>query len=222
MKKLLAFVAVVLGFMLYVSQVSADYGCNGQYGQYGGCNPSYSILINKLVGVPAGSTVTDPTAPNYVDNLSPSDPRFKSGQLIFFKLVVKNTSNTGLTNVTVKDFVPSYIEPVSGPGTYDGNSRTITFNAGDFAAGEEKVYYFKMQVDSVQYLPADKGLFCIVNKAQAYNNQASSEDSAQLCIEKQVAGVTTVPSAGPELGLLLLGLNLGGLGAGIFLKRKSI
>lgn len=212
---------IVLSYFVLANGVSADYGCSGQYGQYGGCNPSFTILINKLVGIP-DTSVTDPTAANYVDNLSPTDPRFKAGQLIFFKLVVKNTSSTSLTNVTVKDFVPSYIEPVSGPGTYDGNSRTITFNAGDFGANEEKVYYFKMQVDTVNFLPADKGLFCIVNKAQAYNNQASNEDTAQLCIEKVVTGVTNVPSAGPEFGLILLGLNFAGIGAGLALKRKSI
>jgi hypothetical protein len=32
---------------------------------------------------------------------------------------------------------------------------------------------------------------------------AYDDDSSQICIEKTVAGVTKVPSAGPEFGLLL-------------------
>lgn len=220
MKRLLAFLALIVTSFLLVKTVSADSGC-GQYGQYGCPSPSFTILVNKLVDIP-NSSLTDPTGATFVDNLSPSDPRFKAGQLVFFKFIVKNTSTTGLTNITVKDTLPSFIEPVSGPGNYDGNSRTITFNAGDFAPNEEKIYYFKMQVDSVQYLPADKGLFCILNRAQAYNDKVSNEDTSQLCIEKVVTGVTNVPSAGPELGLLLLGLNFAGIGTGIFLKRKSI
>ena len=217
MKKLLAFFVAVFCFMFYVSFVSAD--CNGQYGQYGGCNPSYTILIDKFVGIP-DTSITDPVNANYVDNLSPSDPRFIAGQTIFFKAKVKNTSNVTLYNVTVKDFLPSYIEPVSGPGVYDGNARTITFSAGDFAPGEEKVYYFKMQVDSTSYLPADQGLFCIVNRAQAYNDNTSDDDTSQLCIEKQVLGVSNVPSAGPEFGLVLLGFNIAGIGAGLMLKKR--
>lgn len=72
-----------------------------------------------------------------------------------------------------------------------------------------------MQVLSQDKLPSDKGLFCIVNKAQAYTDQTSASDTSQLCIEKQVVGVITVPSAGPELGLLLLAGELTTLGLGI-------
>lgn len=219
MKKLLALVAVVFGFMLYSSPAFADNSCNGQYGQYGGCPPSVTILIDKFVGKPNAS-LTDPKSADYVDNLSPSDPRFKAGQLVFFKAKVKNTSNTTLTNVTVKDYVPWYIEPVEGPGTYDPSTRVISFNAGDFSAGEEKLYYFKMQVFAKDKLPNDKGLFCLVNQVKAYNDNTSDDDTAQFCVEKEVLGVTNVPSSGPELGLLLLGLNFAGIGVGLALKKK--
>ncbi len=215
MKKLLAFLAVVFCFAVFVTSVSA------QYGQYGQPSPSLSILVEKMVEKP-NSSITDPANADYVDNLSPTDPRFKANQSIFFKAKVKNTSNTSLYNVTVKDYLPSYIEPVAGPGTYDGNARTITFNAGDFAPNEEKTYYFKMQVDSVQYLPADKSLFCIVNQAKAYNDRVSDDDTAQFCVEKEVTGVTKVPSAGPEMGVFLLGLNFAGIGMGMFLKKRAI
>lgn len=212
MKKFFAFALLVIGYWLLVIPVSA------QYGQYGQPAPSFSILIDKMVGKPAfnkGATSYD-----YVDNLSPTDPRFRPGQEIFFKIKVKNTSSVKLTNVTVKDYVPSYLEPIEGPGNWDATSRTITWNAGDFAADEEKVYYIKMQIYPQDKLPADKGLFCLVNKAGAYN-QASDEDTSQFCIEKEVLGVAKVPAAGPEFGILLMAGNLLGLAFGIKLKKTT-
>lgn len=218
------FVGSVLLFTLFASPVKAQYGCPGQYGQYGSCPPSQSILVDKFVGKTVVTSKGGLTEIEYVDNLSSSDPRFKPGNQVAFKLKVKNTSNTTLSNVIVKDFVPLYLEPIEGPGTYDSASRTITFNAGDFAASEEKVYYLKMQFSSQGNLPADQGLICVVNKVNASANGVSNEDTAQACVEKQVTGVTPgvtrVPQAGPEMGALLLTGQFLALGAGMFLKRK--
>lgn len=207
MRKIFLAILVALCSMLYVPSVFA------QYGQYGNPGPSYTVLINKLVAMPTDNN-------NFVDNLSPSDPRFGPNQDVYFKLIVKNTSNITLSNFTVKDFVPADIEPIEGPGSYDSNTRTISFNIGDLAPDEEKSYILKMRVHAQNKLPSDKGLFCEVNRAQVYNIQVSDDDTAQLCIEKKVTGVIKVPSSGPEFGLILLGANLFGIGAGLYLKRK--
>lgn len=183
-----------------------------QYGQYGGPSYSYSILIDKMVA--------KPNTDEYVDNLSVSDPRFAASQDVWFRVKVKNTSNQDITNVEVKDYVPSYLEPLQGPGTWDANTRIITWNAGDFAVDEEKAYYLKMAVYSQNDLPADKGLFCIVNKVDAHSDNTYDDDTSQLCIEKKVAGVTTVPSAGPEMGIILLSGELLALSAGLFINKK--
>ncbi len=210
----LLFVAVLLARPSY-----AQYGCQGQYGQYGNCPPSQSILIDKFVGR-ATLNKGGFTDIEYVDNLSASDTRFHANDMVAFKLKVKNTSGTTLTNVTVKDYVPAYVNPIEGPGTFDAINRVVSFNAGDFQANEEKVYYLKMQVVAPSAMPADKGLFCLVNKAQATSDNTSDDDTAQFCVEKQVTGVTQVPQAGPEMGVLLLGLEAAALGAGLFLKKK--
>jgi len=204
--------------LLNFKTVRADSGCNGQYGQYGGCPPSQTILIDKMVGKPI-QTKGSVTDYEYVDNLSASDPRYKATQAIFFRIKVKNTANIKLVNVTVKDFVPLYLQPIEGPGSYDNLSRIITFNAGDFSPDEEKVYYVKMQVVDQNLLPADKGLFCLVNKVQAYTDKASDDDSSQFCIEKQVLGAAKVPSAGPELGTILLAGEIITLGIGVSIRK---
>jgi len=208
MKKVLAILFALFVFVFSASSVFA---------QYGGETYDYSILIDKTVAIPNSSNTN---SNNYVDNLSPSDPRFHAGDDVWFKVRVKNTSDRDLTAVTVKDFVPTYILPLEGPGAWDLDNRVITWNAGDFTVDEEKTYYLKMRVYDKSMLPADKGLFCITNSVEARNNVSYDDDSSQICIEKTVSGVTKVPSAGPEMNLFLLAGELLTLGTGIFLKRK--
>lgn len=209
--------AVLAFLILSTMQVRAD---SGQYGQYGSGQPSHKILIDKFVGKPT-TTKGGNVEANYVDNYSASDTRFKPEDVVLFKLKVKNTSNEKLTGVTVKDTLPGYVEALEGPGSYDANSKTITFNVGDLNAGEEKVYYLKTRVFKQNQLPADKGVMCLVNKAEVYNNKVRDEDTAQFCVEKTVTPGTTVPKAGPEMGLALMAGNAVALAAGILLKKRS-
>ncbi len=211
MKKIVLFSLFVFGLLFAASTVKAD--CVGQYGQYGQPCNSYSIFIDKMVQKPGTS--------DYVDNLSVSDPRYKPGQTVMFKVTIKNTSNATIGELTAKDYVPSYLTPIEGPGTYDSASRTVTWNGGYFGVDEQKTWYFKMGVDSQANLPANQGLFCLVNKAQAWSNDKTDDDSSQFCIEKQVTGTTKVPSSGPEFGILLLAGNILGAGIGLKLRKRS-
>jgi len=208
MKKLFAISAALFSILFFVTSVSASCG-----GQYESPCQSYSLIVDKMVAKPGTE--------NYVDNLSISDPRFAPGQTILFKVTIKNTSTTTFGGMTAKDFVPDYLTPIEGPGTFDSTTRTISWDAGAFAIDEQKAYYFKMQINSLANLPSDKGLFCEVNRAQAWSNTTTDDDSSQFCIEKQVTGTVKVPSAGPELGTLLLTGELALLGIGIYLKKKA-
>lgn len=223
MKKSLIFLTLFSAFLtLNAGSVFADSGVYGQYGQYGSPSPSLSILIDKKVSTPNPATTKGGAVSyNYVDNLTPADPRFKPGAAVMFQLRVKNTSTVTLNDVIVKDFVPSYLEPIEGFGSWDASSRMISMNAGTFAPGEEKIYYVKMQLYGQAQLPADKGLFCLTNRAQAANNNVSDEDTAQFCVEKEVVGATEAPKAGPEAGLLILGANTVLAGLGISLKKLT-
>jgi uncharacterized repeat protein (TIGR01451 family) len=207
MKKIFAFIAIV--FLSLAVTVSVSAGCGGQYESP--CQ-SYSILLDKMVQKPGTS--------DYVDNLSISDSRYKPGNTIMFKVNVKNTSSTTIGELTAKDYVPSYLTPMEGPGSFDSSTRTITWNAGYFNANEQKTYYFKMAISSQANLPADQGLFCLVNKAQAWSNDVTDDDSSQFCIEKQVSTPPKVPSAGPEMGLILFSGELLALGTGIYMNYK--
>lgn len=207
MKKILVFLAIIFSYISVVSSVSASCG-----GQYESPCQSYSMFIDKMVQIPGTS--------NYVDNLSVSDPRYKPSEYVLFKVTIKNTSTTQIGEVTAKDYIPLYLTPVEGPGSFDSSTQTLTWNAGYFAVNEQKTYYFKMQINSQANLPADKSIIAVINKAQAWSNDMTDDDSSQLFIEKQVAAPPKVPSAGPEMGLLLFTGELFALGTGIYMKYK--
>ncbi len=218
MKKIVFSFLIILVATFYVPR--STFHVFGQYGQYGGETPSYSILVDKMVGMPT-STKGGTTTYQYVDNLSPTDPRFAPGQEVWFKIKVKNTSSQNLTAVEVTDYVPDYLMPLEGPGKWYPETKTIVWNAGDFNVDEEKIYYLKMKVYDQSMLPADKGLICVVNKASAKKNDvAYDEDNAQLCLEKQVTGVEKQPTAGPDLGLGILTINALSLIVGLKLRKN--
>jgi uncharacterized repeat protein (TIGR01451 family) len=173
--------------------------------QYDTPSTSTAILVDKLVGVPH-STKGGTTDYTYVDNLTSGDYRFNPEAYVFFRIRVKNTSNTQLDNVVVSDFGPQYVQMFSDPGTVDGN--TLSINVGTLKAQEEKVYVVKGRVTQQSQMPADQGVICVTNKAHAASGSVTDDDTAQFCIEKSVTttkgGVpATVPQAGAADGILI-------------------
>lgn len=198
--------------MLSISVYATD-------GTYEGPTTTTDILVDKLVARPQGTT-EGTTEWEYVDNISSSDHTFSPGNPIFYRVTVKNVSNHSLTNVTIKDYVPSYLEPYEGHGSYDSATREITIAAGDFAADQSKTYTINMRINNADQLPSDQSLLCPINKVKAYNDQVSDEDQAQVCIEKEIPAPTTttqvteekvtisqaekIPSAGPEENIAMI------------------
>jgi len=206
-------VTIVIAALIFVFAGQLVSANGGQYGPYGP-SPVLSIDVNK--------TVQRANNSDFVDNLSPSDQRFVPGQDVFFRITVKNPTDETLTNVTVKDFVPEFVDVIETPGSYDSSNRTITINAGDFGPKEEKTYTLKTRAVGKDSMPT--GTACRTNKAQAFNSSVSDEDTSQFCVErveKQVTNVTQIPSTGPEMGLGILLINALGFGTGVILRKKS-
>lgn len=210
------FLIATILFSAQFVPVSADTG--SQYGQYGGTTtPSASISVNKVVGR---------DAEKFVENYSPSDARFKANERVYFQIKVKNTSSIDLPNVQMVDTLPDYIDAVEGPGEYNPTNRTITWTYPTLKSGEERTEKLIVQIKPQDQLPSDKGTFCVNNKVSGRSNGTSDEDTAQFCIEKLVAMTksgtpTQSPKAGAEFGLIFGALNIAGLGAGIYLKKKA-
>jgi len=211
---------------MFVSVLNASTVMAGssQYGQYDGGTPNYSIIVDKMVMT---GNQTKGGQEVYVDNLSPSDPRFAPGAQVIFQVKVKNTSDVSLYNIQVKDILPEWVDAVEGPGDYDGSTRTISWTYPELKSGEGKLEKITVQIKPQDQLPADQGLMCMNNKATAKADNAYDEDTSQFCLEKQVTMTTkggqpikTTPDAGAPL-LAFGALNMLGLGAGIWLKKRA-
>jgi len=211
---------------MFVSVLNASTVMAGssQYGQYDGGTPNYSIIVDKMVMT---GNQTKGGQEVYVDNLSPSDPRFAPGAQVIFQVKVKNTSDVSLYNIQVKDILPEWVDAVEGPGDYDGSTRTISWTYPELKSGEGKLEKITVQIKPQDQLPADQGLMCMNNKATAKADNAYDEDTSQFCLEKQVTMTTkggqpikTTPDAGAPL-LAFGALNMLGLGAGLYLRKKA-
>lgn len=225
---------MALTFFAFAGAVSADSGVYGGYGApcqpiYGGgetCITVGSLLLNK--------TVQNPQTKAYVDNLSLSnDPKFGPNQKVEFRLSVTNTGDNTLSTVTVNDTLPSYLKFSSGPGTYDANSKTLTFDVFNLKANETRNFNVEAVVVDASGLPTAPAVNCVVNQAKATSGNSSSSDISQVCVQNTVATGTTkgglpvmpapkmsqTPATGAE-SLALVALIPSAL-AGFVLRRRS-
>ncbi len=186
--------------------------CQQLYGGGQIC-PRGEIAIDKLV--------KNPSTGNFVDNLGTSDPKFAVGQEVTFRLTVKNVSSVTLGTVDVFDILPSELEYVSGPdgATYDANTREIRFAVHDLEANAARDFEVKAKVVGADKLPQDQSLVCVINSGEARIAENTDKDTAQLCIERPIAG--KLPETGPaEWMLVLTGSGIMGV-TGLKLLRRS-
>ena len=94
-------------------------------------------------------------------------------------------------------------------------NRATGFTLSDKTVKKEIV----AKVVTADKLPANK--YCVVNYAEVKNENESDRNTAQVCLEKEVLGVTTIPVTGPEDFLLVSFLSLIPAISGLFLIRKS-
>lgn len=222
MKKIL-FSILLLGTLAtlgaFPSRAFAD--CQPIYGGGQTCT-SFNFTINKLVQVPGKG------GGNFVDNLSINDPRYSPSQTVNYELIVTNTGNQTIPTLNITDNFPSYINFVTGAGSFDANSKTLSFTINNLGAGQSQTFNLSAKTSDSKTIPA--GITCVVNQANANDTHGdSTSDSSQACIQNGVvnpttavlpaATVKTTPPTGPELIPLAL-LFPSALG-GLFLRRKS-
>lgn len=228
MKKISLFVGLILIALSAAGSAFASYGeetCQPIYGGGQTCITTNKFFLNKKVLHP---TETKGDIEVFVDNLSINDPKYGPNQTVKFQLIVKNTGNTTLNELTLTDILPSYVIFVSGPGTYNTDSKTLTFKITNLNPGETRISYIETKVVDPASLPSGQGTVCVVNQASLILGSDESKDNSQFCIEIptkggfQVLGAPNVkqtPATGPEM-LPLFGLIPAGL-SGLFLRRKA-
>lgn len=217
LKKIATTTALTAALLTMPAAITAD-GCTTQYGgsQYGTDCPPTDVVINKEVKHPVNRT--------YVENLGTSDVLYAPENEVQYRLTVKNAGNQDLTDVLVTDILPPYLSYTGGgPSgtTYNAADRTITFTIAELKAGETKTFELDAQVDSEAAFPSGHSVFCVVNTARVEKNGYSDEDTAQICIQADVLGASTLPVAGAADMLMLIPFGtIGGAGIALLKKRK--
>lgn len=184
---------------------------------YGGgvqCPRVGQVLINK--------TVRNPSTGIFVDNLGPADPKYRPEWLVNFKITVQNTGDQMLNDVKVTDKLPDFVDFTSGPGTFDSNSETLTFDVLNLAGGTSQTFDVVVRTVHAAVLPVNQSVVCPVNTVDAVvtDTNQTDHDTSQFCIEKQV-NVPAVPSAGPREWAVTFAGFASALTAGLYLRKKA-
>ncbi len=213
----------------YAGSSGGSQQCQAIYGGGESCTQFGQITIKK--------TVKNPQTGVFVNNLGTNDAKFVPDSDVTFKLTVSNNSNTDVSGVTVKDVFPQFVSFTQGIGTFDNNTKTLTFTIDHLGVNEVRDFFIVGKVASQNQLPS--GIVCLVNQATASVNDKISEDNAQFCVGENntpnvvtnptttkgglpvfpPAQVKTTPQTGPE-EWSLISLIPTGLG-GLILRRKS-
>lgn len=211
--------ALIISFVINLTNAKLTYadgiqsGCVPVYGGGVQCPRVGQVLIDK--------TVRNPSTGLFVDNLGPSDPKYRPEWTVTFRLVIKNSGDQTLDKVTVSDRLPDFVDFTSGPGNYDSKTKTLTFEILNLTGGASQTFEIKARVVHVAVLPQDKNIVCVVNNVEAVTSSQKDSDTSQLCIEKEVV-VPSVPSAGPEHWILSFAGLTTALTIGLYLRKKAV
>lgn len=216
MKKFLVSSLFAIFYFLFANGVFADTTCTPIYGGGQTCATTGNIGISK--------TVQNPQTGGFVANLGINDPRYSQEQTITFNVTVTNNDSKAST-ITVKDTLPQYVKFISGPGGFDSNTQTLTWQVTNLKVGESQTFTIQGKITNSSNIPS--GNICAVNQVNATsNNNDNASANSQFCIANPVptvappAKVTVTPPTGPEV-LPLLTLIPGALAGLGFLKLSK-
>ena len=172
--------------------------------QYGGVCKELELQIDK--------EVWDPATGSFKENLGIHDYKFGPDEEITFKLKIKNTGDETFDEVHVKDYLPDYLLQLSGD---------FDFTLYDLNPDEEVEKEIKVKVVPANVFPDGHSIICVVNTAEVWNDEEKDKDTAQVCLEEKVLGVTELPPTGPENWFILLGLSVTSALIGLFFLNKA-
>lgn len=168
---------------------------------YGASCPSGQLFINKQV--------RDAQTGELVESLSSSGSNFLPGQEVSFRIEVKNTGQSDLDDVKVLDAFPSILDFVSGPASFNSNTRKVEWTISKLKPGEFKLFEVKGKITTKKL---SSGIVCAVNTASAQKDQQMAQDSSSFCAQQKVLGVVSqLPETGPMRGVELLWVGYLGL-----------
>jgi uncharacterized repeat protein (TIGR01451 family) len=158
----------------------------------GAANTSTPISCSALV--PPVSPPVSPPPPGTTTGRSlgalsltkTAPPTAISGQLITYRLRVRNTSNVAVESVVVRDVLPKGMSLVGTPAGATVKNGTVVWNVGTLAAGERKVLTLQVRLDRTI-----RGRRC--NNATASGSNAPTVRARACSAVRAVAGAVRIP-----------------------------
>ena len=174
---------------------------------YGGTNETAQLVLDKKIrSLPNGESM---------DNIDKSVKVFFEDDMIDYSIMIRNSGNTILNNIELKDYMPAYISLFFYPGEYDSGNRLISWKIDQMNPGEEKTYLIRGKIDETATLDAN-AIVQMTNKAEARTDKVSDSDTASYFI-----GGALIPETG-DLGLILkTGMVLSAAAGGWFLRKQA-
>lgn len=240
MRKLLFLFLLLESCFLFLPafwQVHAQSSCPPLFGGGNPCEIHPNLSIDKKV--------EDPLTGRSLDALTYTVTGDSAVKNLVFRITIKNTSSSSLSNITLTDTIPSLFTYESGSGNFDNTSNTFTSTITKLEKNQTKEY--KIQV-SLNPDVIGKSSACSINQAVITQSNKKGSDYVKICINvsgtEAVAGAATkgglkptapttkgglpifsqksqskTPDTGPEM-VGILGLPaLGGIG--YYLRRKT-
>jgi len=211
-----------LSIIFVLASVSTTFAAGGCVPVYGGgveCPKQGYVLVDKKV--------QNPKTGVFVDNLIPSDlTKYRPQEIVTFRIIVSNSGDQTLNQITLKDTIPSYADYMSvsgadGQAVFDAKARVVTFTVLNLAPGTSRTIELKARTVHPAMLPADQNVVCPVNIVTAETaGQNPDRDESKFCIEKEIK-VPAVPPAGPKEWLFSLAGFTTALITGLYLRKKA-
>jgi len=232
MKKILISIVSILLFFFFTQPVFADDPlCLPLFGGGQTCQQTNQLTISK--------EVRNPQTGSYVASLGPNDPLYHPGDSVTFRLTVSNTGKQQLSHITVTDTFPQFVSFVSGSGSFDTKTSTLTFSIDSLAPGTDDVFYIEGKTADANVFPSQP-FTCVANQATASTGNTTAKGNTSFCITpapsatNQFANISTTkggfpvysptqtrrtPSTGPELWEVFGLLPTGALG--YWLRKRT-
>lgn len=204
-------------FLLSVQTVRAA-TCTNSYGSTVDC-PSNKIMVDKTVRHPVTMT-------SFLQNITSVNTPYSVGAEVEYEIVVTNQSDVDYSQVLVTDILPLGVTYHGGRGTYTAGNNTLTYTLDNLKSGATDRSRFTAIVKNAAFFN-NADLTCDGNKVQNYvkataPNGDVDEDTANICVQTNVLGVTTLPVAGFEDWAAALPFVATGLaGLGLFIKGRK-
>lgn len=178
MKILFWNILVMFFYFSYASIVLAQSGCQTLYGTTTACTQDTSLQLD--------ATTENPRTFIFQTDVTDSNARFHINEPIYYRLVVKNTTDTAMKDVKVTALFPPHVIFVSSPaGEYNGETKTLTTNT-DIPANTTKTLFLTAKIVPQIQIGGTYGFICETLRGTASQNGRKIDSETQFCIESGV------------------------------------